>query len=210
MRMWNSVDKIWQAVFEQCWEAFVNGSLPIGAVITDENDVVISVGRNRLFEKENRPLNSKIAHAEIEALHKLDISKYPNIKTYTIYTSMEPCPMCIGAIVMANLRKVKIAARDGYAGAVHLVEQDRYMASKNMQIDFELDLLETISLAMLTYRELRYRNGELSVLEEYFEKYNPAAIAIAKALYIEKRLDWHTENRTPFSEVFNEIANKTI
>ena len=202
--MWNSINKIWQTVFEQCWEAFINGSLPIGAVITGENSEIISIGRNHCFDKSI--LNPKIAHAEMDALHKLNISKYPNVKAYTLYTSMECCPMCMGAVVMANLRKLKIAARDGHAGAAHLVEKDPYMKSKNMQIDFELDILEKVSIVMLTYFMLKLCKGEISREAENVGKNNPDAIQIAKSFYDERRLNWHISNKTPFDEIFNEIT----
>ena len=48
----------------QGWEAFKNGSIPIGAVITDEIGNIISTGRNRIYEIDT--LNTKIAHAETE------------------------------------------------------------------------------------------------------------------------------------------------
>jgi len=203
--MWNTTGKAWQAVFEQCWEAFKSGSLPIGAVITGENGEVISCGRNRGFDKSL--LNPRIAHAEMDALHKLDIWKYPELKTYALYTSMEPCPMCMGAIVMAGIRKLQVAARDGWAGSVHLVQKDPYMSSKNMQINFEFGALETVSLTMMMYWCFRKSNGEINRAEEAIAKDNPAAIGIAKSLYAERRLDWHVSNKTPFGVVFDEIAS---
>ena len=105
--MWKDITGPWKVAFHNGWISFINGSIPIGAVIVDETDNIISTGRNRLFENTN--LNSKIAHAETECLQNLDINKYPNVKQYTLYTSMEPCPMCMGTIVMSNVRKVKIA-----------------------------------------------------------------------------------------------------
>ena len=100
----------------QGWEAFKNGSIPIGAVITDENGNIISTGRNRIYE--HGALNPKIAHAETECLSKLDLSKYPDVKKYTLFTCMEPCPMCFGTFVMSNFRKLRIAAKDSYGGVV--------------------------------------------------------------------------------------------
>jgi tRNA(Arg) A34 adenosine deaminase TadA len=44
--MWTSISRAWQIAFEQGWEAFQNGSIPIGAAIADENGNVISFGRN--------------------------------------------------------------------------------------------------------------------------------------------------------------------
>ncbi len=101
---WNDVERPWKVSFEQGWEAFKNGSIPIGAVITNEIGEIIFAGRNRMNESEIP--NPKIAHAEMECLLNLDTLKYPNVKEYTLYTCMEPCPMCFGALVMSNIRKV--------------------------------------------------------------------------------------------------------
>ena len=104
--MYKNIERPWQIAFEQGWEALVNGSIPIGAVITDEHGKIISKGRNRLFESSTK--NPKVAHAETEAIRNLDVSKYPNTYDYTLFACMEPCPMCMGTIVMSNLRKLPL------------------------------------------------------------------------------------------------------
>ncbi len=98
--MWNDLSKAWQTAFSAGWESFKNGSVPIGAVICDENGGIICTGRNRMNEITNG--NSKIAHAETDCLLQLDTRKYPDLRSYTLYACMEPCPMCMGTIVMSN------------------------------------------------------------------------------------------------------------
>lgn len=115
--------------------------------------------------------------------------------------------MCMGTFVMSNLRKLRVAARDSYCGAVHYCNDDPYIASKKITVDFELGILETVQLAMQTYFELRLRNGEINHIINIFEKDNPEAVKIAKSLYAEKRLDRHTADKTPFNCVFDEILN---
>ncbi len=78
--MWDRVAEPWKIAFSQGWEAFRKGSIPIGAVVTDEIGNVISMGRNRMYE--SGALNPRIAHAETVCLQNLDISKYPNVKQY--------------------------------------------------------------------------------------------------------------------------------
>ena len=90
---WRDLEKPWRAAFEQGWRSFVSGSIPIGAVIADEKGEIIVAGRNRLYEACH--FNPKIAHAEMDCLLNLDISKYPEVKSYTLFTCMEPCPMCM-------------------------------------------------------------------------------------------------------------------
>ncbi|MCL2702228.1 MAG: nucleoside deaminase [Defluviitaleaceae bacterium] len=201
--MWDSIGKAWQAAFELAWEAFVNGSLPIGAVIVNESGEIISSGRNRIFEPGIG--NRKIAHAETEALYKLDSSKYPD-KTYTLYTTLEPCPMCFCTVVMSNIRKLRVAARDGYCGAAYYSEKDPYIAYKKVETVFEYGELETVQLALSAYAELKLHDVIIKKTMDFLEKDNPAAIKIGKSLYAERRLDWHADNKTPFGSVYNEIA----
>ena len=208
MSMWDTLNIAWQIAFEQAWEAFANGSIPIGAAITNENGNVISFGRNRLYE--NTTKNPNIAHAEVEAIRELDISKYPNVGSYTILATMEPCPMCMGTIVMGDLRKLRIAARDSYCGAAHNNMICPYIASKKIKVDFELGLLESVQLVMQTYFELKSHTGKMNKVTEIFAKDNPLAVQTAKSLYAENRLDWYISNKIPFNKVFNEIATHIL
>lgn len=202
---WCDIEKPWQAAFEQGWEAFRNGSIPIGAVIVDETNEIISVGRNRIFEFSTP--NSKIAHAEMECLLKLDIQKYPNVKEYTVYACMEPCPMCFGTIVMSNIRKVKIASRDRYCGAAHYSVDDPYVVSKNMNISFEMGKLETVQLVMQTYFELRVHNGEMTKPIQDFQKDNLDAIRIAEEYYRDRTLDIFSQNGRSMRAVYDSIVS---
>jgi tRNA(adenine34) deaminase len=205
--MWQSIGKPWQTAFAQGWEAFTNGSIPIGAVITDENDEIISTGRNRILEHDVK--NPKIAHAELECLLNLDLSAYPNIKQYTLYTCMEPCPMCFGAIVMGNLRHLKVAARDSYCGAVYLGETDAYIKSKNINIEFVRDTLAVVQIALQTYFELKHNDGKRNIVIDHFEKDNSTAVRIADTLYSEKYLDACVHNLVEINDVFDNIIART-
>ncbi|NLK87379.1 MAG: nucleoside deaminase [Clostridiaceae bacterium] len=202
--MWEKVSEPWKIAFSQGWESFKKGSIPIGAVITDEIGNIISVGRNRMYE--SGTLNPRIAHAETVCLQNLDISKYPNVKQYTLYTAMEPCPMCFGTIVMSNFRKIKVAARDSYCGAVYLSEQDPYIKSKNMQIEFESGLLQDIQIVLQAYFELRACNGEVNKIVDIFCRDCPEAVQIAKAFYEEKYLDFCVQSNKEFKDVFESIV----
>ena len=115
--------------------------------------------------------------------------------------------MCMGTFVMSNLRKLRVAARDSYCGAVHYCNDDPYIASKKITVEFELGKLEIVQIAMQAYFELRMRNGEINRVVELFEIDNPAAVQIAKTLYVGKRLDWHITNKSPYHDVFEEIID---
>lgn len=115
---------------EEAKKAKEIGEVPIGAVIV-LNDEVISTAFN-LREKEQR----SIAHAEIlaidKACEKLETWRLENA---TLYVTLEPCPMCAGAIVLSRINRVVYGATDpkgGCAGTLmNLLQDERF----NHQVD---------------------------------------------------------------------------
>jgi tRNA(adenine34) deaminase len=87
--------------------------LNIGAVIIDEQGVVVSTGRNRV-----ESMKDCTRHAEIEAIRRAsEIKDNWRLLGCTIYTTLEPCAMCMGAIQASRLKRVVFAARDIRLGA---------------------------------------------------------------------------------------------
>jgi tRNA(adenine34) deaminase len=112
----------WREAFALAWEAFGAGTIPVGAVVT-RGDEVIARGRNRVFEVDAPPgelAGSRAAHAELNALAHLPIAE--TFADCVLWTTLEPCPMCIGAIWLANLGTVRYAGADVYAGSARLIE----------------------------------------------------------------------------------------
>ena len=94
-------------------EAKKDGEIPVGCVIVDSEGTVIGRGRNRR-EKDK----SATAHAEINAIS--DACKTIGdwrLEGCSIYTTLEPCPMCAGAIIMSRIDKVYYAAKDEISGS---------------------------------------------------------------------------------------------
>ena len=75
---------------------------PFGAVIVDKMGNIISNGNNKVIMQ-----NDPTAHAEIVAIREAckKLNKY-DLSDYTIYTSCEPCPMCLSAIIWSNIKNV--------------------------------------------------------------------------------------------------------
>ena len=75
---------------------------PFGAVIIDLDGNVISTGNNKVFAN-----NDPTAHAEIVAIRRAceKLKKY-DLSDYILYTSCEPCPMCLSAAIWANIKKI--------------------------------------------------------------------------------------------------------
>ncbi len=88
------------------------GEVPVGAVVVDD-DRVIAMGWNR-------PISScdPTAHAEIEALRAAArVAGNYRLPQCTLYVTLEPCPMCAGAMVHARIRRLVYGAADPRAGA---------------------------------------------------------------------------------------------
>lgn len=100
-----------QAALEQAALAAALGEVPVGAVVVCDGEIV-GVGSNKRETGKNA-----LAHAELEAigaacarlggwrLHRCDL-----------YVTLEPCPMCAGAIVNARIRRLIFGARDAKSG----------------------------------------------------------------------------------------------
>ena len=87
-------------------------AVPVGAVMVRDGEVV-SVGRN-VREQEG----SALGHAEIQAISKAcaSLGRW-SLQGCTLYVTLEPCPMCAGAIVQARVDRVVFGAFDEKAGA---------------------------------------------------------------------------------------------
>ncbi len=93
-------------------ESLHEGEVPVGAVVV-KNGVVIGTGRNR------RELNKNaLAHAEIEAIDNA-CKRLGGWRLWEceLYVTLEPCPMCAGAIINSRLRRVVFGAYDKKAGS---------------------------------------------------------------------------------------------
>lgn len=202
--MWKDLSKEWQITFEQAWEAFKQGSIPIGAMITDTEGNVVITGRNATCEK--RYPNSRTAHAEMECMHNLDIERHPAFKEYILYSTMEPCPMCMGTITIGGIHRLRVAAKDRYCGALHYAKDDPYVRSKQMEICLEEGEMEAVQIAQQAYHELRRYNGELSKVLKEFQLDCPKSIEVALKMYHERYLDKCVEQNMLYSEVYDSIC----
>ncbi len=98
---------------EEAKKAEQLGEVPVGAIIIDENGNIIGKGYNTR-ETEQRPTG----HAEIIAIEQAaEHKKSWRLSDCTLYVTLEPCPMCAGAILNARLKRVVYGAFDENGGA---------------------------------------------------------------------------------------------
>ena len=140
-----------QAV-KQAKKAYDKLETPIGCVIVHE-DKIIARGYNKRNMKKNT-----LAHAEILAINKASkvLSDW-RLEDCTMYVTLEPCPMCAGAIVQARIPRVVIGSMNpkaGCAGSVlNLLQQD----GLNHQVEVTKGVLAEECSGLMTsfFRELR-------------------------------------------------------
>ena len=92
--------------------AYHNGEIPVGAVIVKGGNVIASASNT--CEKQKNPL----LHAEINCINKaIDITGDKYLTDCDMYVTLEPCPMCMGAIMNARIKRLYIGTPDLRYGA---------------------------------------------------------------------------------------------
>ena len=132
-------------------EAFADGEVPVGCVITKGGQIV---GRGRNRREKGK---SALAHAEIEAIDEAcrTLGGW-RLWECTLYVTLEPCPMCAGAIINARIPRVVYGARDAKCGAAQSV-CSLFSMDFNHHPQVEQGILEQPCAALLTefFQKLR-------------------------------------------------------
>ena len=210
--MWDSLSPAWQACLEEAWMAGCAGSVPVGAVVTDAVGRIRARGRNRIFEAQGEDgclHGQTLAHAEINALVTLPIVEVDR-HTSTLYTTLEPCPLCMGAIYMSGVRQLRFAARDPYAGSVDMLGATPYLSRKPVQATGpERQDLEVLILALHTEFEYRcgLREGTRKLLE-IWAAVVPEGVRLGEALFKNNELHRMREAGVSALEMVSMVNDK--
>lgn len=120
------------------------GEVPVGAVVVHEGRIIARA--------HNRPvhLNDPTAHAEILALRRAGrrLGNY-RLPACTLYVTIEPCAMCVGAIIQARIRRLVVGAMDPKAGACGSVLAVLNHRKLNHQALFDSGILQADCAAIL-------------------------------------------------------------
>ena len=130
--MSDSDEKYMRLAIDAAREAEVIGEVPIGAVLIDPEGIVVATGSNRTIID-----SDPTAHAEILALRSAGKSNGNyRLTGTTIYSTIEPCAMCAGAIVNARVARLVFGAHDVRFGAVetHFRVCDSEILNHRMEI----------------------------------------------------------------------------
>lgn len=109
-----AIDQYWlDKAIAAAKQAEAEGEVPVGAVLVDADNQLIATAHNQPIQTHNAT-----AHAEIEVLKKAGQAQQNyRLPDTTLYVTLEPCPMCAGAIVHARVGRVVFAAKDFRTGA---------------------------------------------------------------------------------------------
>ncbi|WP_369019447.1 tRNA adenosine(34) deaminase TadA [Thermatribacter velox] len=155
--------KFMEIALKEAWQAFQEDEVPVGACLV-KNGQIVSCGHNR-----REKLQDVTSHAEIETIRKAsqELGTW-RLENCILYVTLEPCPMCAGAIIQARIHKVYFGARDPKAGAagskINLFQPGLF----NHTTEIEGGLLaEKCSQILKQYFKIkREQSGEVAELDE--------------------------------------------
>lgn len=136
-----------QHAYEQAALAALDQEVPVGAVIVSEQQI-IGRGRNCLIAR-----NDPTAHAEILAIQSAcqAIHNYRLPKDATLYVTLEPCTMCVGALIHARIHRVVFATPEPKAGSLVSARQLLNTGYYNHIFQFQGGCMQTECAAQLSH-----------------------------------------------------------
>jgi tRNA(Arg) A34 adenosine deaminase TadA len=182
MTPWAELGPQWQACLELAWVAYGRNTTPVGAILVDGDGKVVAEGTNARYAPSagGALAGSHLAHAEVIALAGLSAETgYPD---HTLYTTLEPCLLCVGAAVMSSVGHVQWAGVDLYGGATGLPRADNAHLRRGLTTFTgpRDDVLGTFAAALHVEFYLR-RKPDGHVVAAY-EGATPEIVAAARVL----------------------------
>ena len=157
MRYSNDNERYMAEALKQAKKAAMIEEVPIGCVIVHENKIIA-----RGYNRRNKDA-STLAHAEIIAIKKASKKLGDwRLEECTMYVTLEPCPMCAGAIVQARIPKVVIGTMNPKAGCAGSIIDMFQIKQFNHQVDTERGVLqeECSTIMKEFFKELRKKKKE--------------------------------------------------
>jgi cytosine deaminase len=109
------MDEFLQAALEEARQGLAEGGIPIGAILVRSGEV-LGRGHNRRVQR-----GSAVLHAEMDALERAGRLAAPVYRASTLYTTLSPCAMCSGAILLYGIRRVVIGENRTFRGEEELL-----------------------------------------------------------------------------------------
>ena len=141
---------------DEARRAYLEGEVPIGAVLIDGDGILICRAHNRIEQ-----LNDATAHAELLALRegsrKLNRRRLTDC---TLYSTVEPCAMCAGALVLCRVKRLVYGATDSKFGAAESLFNVVNNPALNHQLEVTAGVMEEEARQLMQrfFREKTHRN----------------------------------------------------
>jgi tRNA(adenine34) deaminase len=130
MDIQNKDREFMQRAIELALAAEAKGNLPVGALITLEGKIIAEGASSMLI-----PYYDPKGHAEMNAMDKVDISLWTRAKEMTCYTTLEPCCMCFGRLLLSGIGRIVFGSTDTEGGSSCLLPNlPKFYSSKNTPV----------------------------------------------------------------------------
>ncbi|MBJ9984999.1 tRNA adenosine(34) deaminase TadA [Acinetobacter sp. S40] len=165
-------DEYWmQLAFEQAAFAASEGEIPVGAIIVSQNKV-IGTGYNAPIS-----LNDPTAHAEIRAIRMAceSIHNYRLPADATLYVTLEPCTMCVGALIHSRIYRVVFATKEPKAGSLISARQllDSGYYNHKFVVDYGCMQQQCSEQLSLFFKQRREQKRSARILSFNHIEHNP-------------------------------------
>lgn len=121
------MDEFLQAAIEEAQRGLAEGGIPIGSVLVYEGKI-IGRGHNRRVQQ-----GSAILHGEMDALENAGRQSADVYKASVLYTTLSPCAMCTGAILLYGIPRVVVGENQNFMG------EESLLRSRGVQVDVRQD-----------------------------------------------------------------------
>jgi creatinine deaminase len=117
------MEKLLKAAFDQAQQGLQEGGIPIGSILVHKGEI-IGRGHNRRVQQA-----SSVLHAEMDALENAGRQPASVYRECTLYTTLSPCPMCSGAILLYGIPRVVVGENQTFMG------EEELLRSRGVQVE---------------------------------------------------------------------------
>lgn len=122
-----TLDPFMQAAIDEAQKGLAEGGIPIGSVLVIDNKIV-GRGHNQRVQK-----GSCVLHAEMDCLENAGRLKAADYRRATLYSTLSPCDMCSGTVLLYGIKKVVIGENRTFKGP------EDYVRSRGVELDLRDD-----------------------------------------------------------------------
>lgn len=112
------MDRFLQAAVDEAMTGLAEGGIPIGSVLVHDGKI-IGRGHNRRIQK-----GSTVLHGEMDALENAGRLSASIYRECTLYTTLSPCPMCTGAILLYRIPRIVVGENETFLGSEQLLREN--------------------------------------------------------------------------------------